>query len=657
LRRKFAVIKLWPGQKAAEDEIIERLKIAARLLDLECLVVDSYARLIRPPHTQLTQDDVDFVLSLHFETPKRYDIFSFVTLWNPLQFYYEWGYRKFTRHLLTHDDFLSCDSDSGDDHVMRCISSHPARQRPLFRFYPTLSGPMLEPTLGERKMFYAGMNWEKSSNKPGRHDGLLGLLDDAGDLRIYGPKVYGGVEVWQGFKSYVGPIAFDGVSVVRLINEAGISLVLSSRAHCDSEMMSSRIFESTAAGAVIICNENPFARRHFGESLLYVDTTLSPQETYSQVQSHLAWIRTKPGKALELAKQSQSIFAEKFRLDSCLEKIYAGLPARRAQLISSYIPIKREEKICVVFLLPEFHPEILEQHIASYRAQKNVAIRGILAMDARDLELFGPRAECQLRAAQVPLETVPLRFVDRRPDGSVIRERPTGEFLSELIRSVVDEPYVCIVAPNERLFSDHLSSLLRTLQDLPKAGCAWSDMLRENLVQDKMESDLCRDPDINYTSECQPLGFGRFLFRVSAIEKRIHTALPYLDNLAVDLLFGTVKSAPTGRCTLIATAGTGANTTPSATPLELELDILTDIAPDVFVTTPQKQPKPAEGTQPLISERQPIAFSISALTEAERTQLAVELAHSVPIPAVIKKLAFGMYRLWFRMAGSQTQAK
>jgi len=63
-------------------------------------------------------------------------------------------------------------------------------------------------------------------------------------------------------------------------------------------MMSCRIFESAAAGAVIICEENAFARRHFGDSLLYIDTTLTPEETYGQVQSHLAWIKSEPDKAI-----------------------------------------------------------------------------------------------------------------------------------------------------------------------------------------------------------------------------------------------------------------------------------------------------------------------------------------------------------------------
>jgi hypothetical protein len=644
LRRRFAVIKLWPGVKAAEDEVIERLKIAAKGLGLECLVVDPSARLIQPPHARLTQQDVDFVLSLHFEAPKQFDIFSFVTLWNPLQFYYDWGYRKFTRHLLTHDDFLSCDSVSGDDHVMRLISNHPTREGPLLRFYPTLAGPILEPTLGDQQLFYAGMNWEKTANKPGRHDGLLGLLDESGDLRIYGPKIYGGVEVWKGYKSYVGPIPFDGVSVVRLINQAGISLVLSSQAHAQSEMMSSRIFESSAAGAVIICNENPFARRHFGDSLLYIDTTLTVKEAFRQVESHLDWIKSEPAKALELAKQAQSIFRENFRLDTCLEQIYARLPERKAKLECAYAPKSREEKICVVFLMPEFHAEILEQHIASCQAQKNVAIRGVLAVDARDAELFGPRGiRSRINESPAPLEMAPIHFMERRPDGSAKGRKRAGEVISEVLRSLVeeDEEYVCIVAPNERLFSDHLGSLLRVLQDSPEAGCAWSDMVQAQRVNDEERIQLCDDPDAATLADDGPLGSGRFLLRMSALQEHLFTALPYLDALAMHLLFGTNKHAPTRRCTLA--AGSVERREQPVVPAGLEREILIDVSPEIFG---------AKAIPALGPESAP-APSFSRMTDQERVQLIVDLAHSVPLPAMIKKFAFGTYRLWWRMAGSR----
>lgn len=637
LRRKFAAIKLWPGVKAAEDEVIERLKIAARALDLECLVVDSRARLIDPPHLQLTREDVDFVLSLHFETPKQFDIFSFVTLWNPLEFYYEWGYRKFTRHLLTHDDFLSCGSISGDDHILRSLSQCGKREGALFRFYPTLSEPILEPTLGEQRLFYVGINWEKLSQRPGRHDGLLGLLDEGNDLRIYGPEAHKGVKVWSGFKSYVGPIPFDGVSVVHRIHEAGVSLVLSSKAHCESEMMSSRIFESAAAGAVIISNENPFARRHFGDALLYIDTTLPARETCRQVQSHLEWIKSEPEKALELARRSQEIFREHFRLDNCLERIYQGLEARKAKLECTYAPKQRQEKICVVFLVPKFRAEVVEQHISSFEAQRNVTVRGILALDARDAQQLGPRSiRSRISESLAVLEMAAVQFTERRPDGSVRRHKPMGEVLAEVIRNLIqeDEDYLCVVAPHERLFSDHLSSLLRSLQDSPENGCAWCDMVQERLENDRPTSVLCEDPDPETLASGAPIGFGRFLFRTSAFQERLYSGLPYLDALAMPLLFGFSKGAPSRRCTL---AAGNVEVTERIVHTELEREILIDMLPQVAFQVAPARKQAAE------------------LSQQDLERLAVKLAHAVPFPGVLKKLAFAAYRLWLRTGGKNAR--
>jgi hypothetical protein len=46
---------------------------------------------------------------------------------------------------------------------LRFISRDPKRDSPHFRCYPTLSGPILEPTLGDRKLLYLGINWERSA--------------------------------------------------------------------------------------------------------------------------------------------------------------------------------------------------------------------------------------------------------------------------------------------------------------------------------------------------------------------------------------------------------------------------------------------------------------------------------------------------------------
>ena len=45
-------------------------------------------------------------------------------------------------------------------------------------------------------------------------------------------------------------------------------------------------------------------------------------------------------------------------------------------------------------------------------------------------------------------------------------------------------------------------------------------------------------------------------------------------------------------------------------------------------------------------ELTPRSLSFSRLSDSNRQLLAVELAHSIPIPISIKKVIFGAYRLW-----------
>ena len=637
---KFAVIKLWPELKTAEDECIARLKITARSLGLECLEVNSFAQLVDPPHAQLTRDDIDFVLSLHFETPKRYDIFSFVALWNPLQFFHDWGYRQFTRNLLTHDDFLSCSSPWADDHVKRHLASDPMRDGPAFHLYHSLSEPIFPPTTGDGKLFYAGINWERLGKKPQRHGDLLRLLDKTGDLRIYGPKLFKEVDVWSGFDSYKGPIPFDGVSIIRTIHRAGISLVLSSEAHRESELMSSRLFESLAAGAVVICDDHPFARRFFGDTLLYIDTTMGGEEAYAQVQSHLEWIRSEPEKARALAKEAQDIFRNELALDRCLQRIYDELPARKQKLECLYTP-KTQEKISLILLMPEFRPEVLERHIASCLAQKHVSMRPILAMDQRDRELFGGRVEARLSELPVPIEIAAVKYFERYPAGGAKVRRRSGQTIHEVIENLVQDDYFCIVSPNERLFSDHLCSLLRTLQDCEEDGSAWAEMLLRHTSDGKVFADLNDPPETHYWLPNKPIGYGRFLIRKSALPPDLETVLPYLNALPMDLLSGIGKRHPTKRCTLVMDIADGCNLESADARPEQERELFLDYAPSIF------------GKSRTDHER-PVSLSTDWMTQEQKTKLAVELAHSVPFPEFVKKIAFGVYRLWLRVYNARS---
>jgi len=85
----------------------------------------------------------------------------------------------------------------------------------------------------------------------------------------------------------------------------------------------------------------------------------------------------------------------------------------------------------------------------------------------------------------------------------------------------------------------------------------------------------------------------------------------------------------------------------SAVAADLERDILVDFSPEVFQT---KTPKQNQEQAPAIA-KEPVSGVrlLASMTEEERTQFAVEVAHSVPFPAVLKRIAFGVYRIWFRL--------
>jgi len=318
---RFAIVKLWPGIKTAEDECIARLKKAASMLGLECLEVDANGYLLEDPVQEVSKKTFDFVLHLHYDTPKLYDAYSLVALWNPVQFYHEWGYARTSRNLLTHDDFVSCSSTAADDHVSRLTRNLATHLPPCFNLYHSLADIVHLPSLGDQKLFYAGINWDALRGGVSRHQELLKRLDETGRLRIYGPKLFQGVEVWKGYQSYVRKIPFDGVSMLNEINQAGVALVLSSQAHKDSELMSNRLFESVAAGALVICDENNFAKKFFGDALLYIDSRCDLDEIYRDIETHLDWVTQYPDQALAMIAKAQALFKERFALTKSLSDL------------------------------------------------------------------------------------------------------------------------------------------------------------------------------------------------------------------------------------------------------------------------------------------------------------------------------------------------
>lgn len=534
---RFAVVKLWPEIKTAEDECIARLKIAAAGIGIECIEIYSDGRLLEDPLKFITKSDVDFALHLHYDTPKLYDVFSFVALWNPIQFYHEWGYQRCSRNLLTHDDFVSCSSPAANDHVGRVLRRVSTHLPPLFNLYHSIAGIVHPPSLGDHKLFYAGINWEALGVGKSRHQDLLKNLDQTGALRIFGPTIFQGVKVWSGYASYVREIPFDGVSMIDEIARAGIALVLSSSAHKESELMSSRLFESIAAGALVICDENNFCRKFFGDALLYVDTRGPVEKTCRDILEYLAWAKTNPDRALEMIAKAQDIFRKKFTFDKNLKDLYLGLSDRKRTLLERQSPKSQPQiRVRLNLLLPEYSESILSGHISSVLAQEYENFSAVLVIDKTAASENQAHLKAALSELPAQIDLLEVDFFRYGPNRKIKARRRVGEVLAEILERTSEADAVVFVAPNEKIFSNHLRVLAGSLARNPEKNCAATAVILKH-GQQPIHS-IHERIDFRHLNPFGPNGYARFIFRVSMLPKDLKLALPYLDRKALVVLAG-----------------------------------------------------------------------------------------------------------------------
>jgi hypothetical protein len=557
LTRRFAIVKLWPEVKAAEDECIARLKHAAEELGLECFEIYADGRMITNTAHIITNHEVDFVLHLHYDTPKLYDAFSFVTLWNPLRLYHQWGYARCSRNLLSHDDFMSCSSDPADNHVRRLIRNSSTHCPPFFNLYHSVSDTMSAPSLGDQKLFYVGINWDILRGGVSRHQELLQFLDNLDVLRIYGPKIFQGVQVWKGYKSYVREIPFDGISIIKEISKAGISLVLSSEMHKQSEVMTNRLFESIAAGAVIICDEHHFAKKFFGPTLLYIDTRDEVKKIASDLFKHLNWIKEHPELALEMVSQAQQIFRDHFSLKKNLADLYEGLSERKNTLGDMIYPQHLKKiKVNAHFLIPEYRDDVLESHMTQIIAQEYTHFSATLVIDKIEALKHQAHLHSLIKKSPIPIKILEVDYYHYGIDKKIKRLKHLGEVIMHLIKNLSKEDDALVfVAPNEKIFSNHLSVLAGSLARNPDAGCAATAVI---LKHPKCSSYGTQQEKIDFRqlSLPEPIGYSRFIFRVSMLSGDLEIALPYLHRKTMAALIDNNKLVQEAPATVVISTNT-----------------------------------------------------------------------------------------------------
>ena len=194
------------------------------------------------------------------------------------------------------------------------LKNHGARNGKRLRSMPLLLSVKATEFHGgpKRKVFFSGACHGGDSLRGKHHVPLYALLDSTGYFESYGPK-----ETIGKFapKSYGGCIE-DQEKFLELMKAAGVALVLHQAESLRNGTISSRIFEAVAASCVIISDRHPFVVRHFGDSALYIDHDVSPEEMFRQIDDHVQWILANPNEAIELARRSHDIFSKKFPLEN-----------------------------------------------------------------------------------------------------------------------------------------------------------------------------------------------------------------------------------------------------------------------------------------------------------------------------------------------------
>lgn len=333
---RILLISQWPSVKNGEYELIEKIKQTGyriTVVDFFGFNVDTGENL----NGAALSEEYDFAISFHYDTPKFLNLPTYLWVANPLEFMHLRGeYRNvLMHHLRSYDDYLYNGSDVLKTHIENVLGS--AWRESGLEMYPACSIKSLIPpkapgevhTDAARKIFYCGVNWERGSDRDGRAQGLLSILQEKNAADFYGPNKLEGISPWEGFTSYKGEIPFDGVTMSHVMRDYGAVLAVSSPAHFKSKTSSSRVFEGFAAGVPVISDENAHVRKTFGD-LVYYFMGDSEEERAASLLAALERIRSNPDDAYQRVQKAQQLLASRYCFEACFDRILQRVRSERS---------------------------------------------------------------------------------------------------------------------------------------------------------------------------------------------------------------------------------------------------------------------------------------------------------------------------------------
>lgn len=480
-RYAMGIVNPWPGSKSAEAEVLSRMQVGAEDIDLDYVMLDNFGHVLDKETQEATEQYVDsgklqFVLTTHYDSEKTVDAFAYHTLWNPPEIPLNLGDydTRITNNYLMNDDYLIYDFGGMSNHLQGILMNKPRTLEGASSL--TASFPksrMLCPNLDEEpKLFYCGMNWEKVVSNSNRHEGLFRLLDETGKVKFFGPdkvEVWGGLKPWEGYKCYQYSIPFDGFSILNEINKCGICLVLSSDIHRRAGAATNRTYEACAAGAVIISDENEFMKYYFKDAALFIKYNKNnPKDTYEQIMEKYHWVIEHKEEALDMAKRAQRIFLENFSVDDQMLSIVNHHASRFETIRKDLFAENEDGRILVTYVINTLDVEEAKRYCK--RVVKNLKRQyydNVCLGIAVDSSIYADISD-YLKKNYAYSVIVSLDLFDIKK----ARQYTDAQAIGMIQKNVPHDYWINILA-HEVWFYDHLTTLVRTIQE-EKAICAYS---------------------------------------------------------------------------------------------------------------------------------------------------------------------------------------
>ena len=438
------------GKYVAETELARRMCLAGKQLGWEVIEVGS--------SNTIKSFNPDFVIALHFSTPKVTGFPTYGCMWNPVSFFKEWDNQgKALRNILSYDGYLS--SSSQIDTWLKDILYGTGKICFVCPdFYTSCHQTIYQqPQIEDPSLVYIGTNWDGS-----RYEEIFKRLDRESYMDVYGSS-----EAWHYLNfSHKGSLAFDGESVISTLNKAGIGLCLHKKEHIDEAVPSMRIFEIVASGALAICQEHPFIRKAFADSVLYVDSNLSPSEQVSQISKHVQWVKDNQQKAMEMSSKAHEIFTQKYSLENLLLNLvpyHQKIITEKGFVKKDNFTIKKDSFVDVIVRVGSRKEEVVSRCLESIANQTYDNIRVILVV-------YKPLSY---------LENLIEKYINRL-EFKVVNSEASGFRSTQMVAglSAVTADYFGILDDDDIIHPNHIYLLTNILNSSTETGVAYSGSIR-----------------------------------------------------------------------------------------------------------------------------------------------------------------------------------